>query len=324
VAGPRSVRRALLGALCLGLLAGAVAADFPQRPVRMIVPFGAGGPTDIVARLLAQGLSTRWAHQVVIENRPGAGGNLGADIVAKAPPDGYTLGLVPAGPITINPSLFEHMPFDPARDLAPVSLLAVAPIILYVTPGLPAHSLAELIALARARPGALNFTSAGTSSLPHLAGEMFRRQMGVDVVHVPYKGAPQAVAAVVAGEGAFTFDTGASLPLVGSGRLRALAVTGAARDPQAPELPTFVDSGFPDFNPMAWSGLVAPAGMAATQVRWIQQEAAQVLLADSARERLAALGFVAVAGTPESFAAFIGKETARWAVVIRGAGIHVE
>jgi tripartite-type tricarboxylate transporter receptor subunit TctC len=321
------LKRILFRCLALAVLATAwqaAFAQFPARAVRIVVPFGAGGPTDIVARLLAQGLTDAWKQPVVVENRPGAGGNLGTDFVAKAPPDGHVLAMVPAGPIVINPWLFERMPFDPQRDLAPVSQLTAAPLLLYVSPQLPVTSLADLIKHARENPGKLNFTSAGTSSMPHLAGEMLKRVAQIDIVHVPYKGAPQAGAAVISGEGAMTFDTMVSLPHVRAGRMRVLAISSNARHAGAPQVPTFAEAGLPEFSASAWFGLLAPAATPRELINRIQRDAASVLLAPEAKARLAGIGFDAVAGSPEAFAELIAAESARWGNLIKAAGIRVE
>jgi tripartite-type tricarboxylate transporter receptor subunit TctC len=302
----------------------AACAQFPSRAVRIIVPFGAGGPTDIVARLLAHGLTEAWKQPVVVENRPGAGGNIGTDFVAKSAPDGHVLAMVPAGPIVVNRWLFEKMPFDPQKDLAPVSQLTAAPLLLYVSAQLPVTSLAELIRYAREHPGKLNFTSAGTSSMPHLAGEMFKRQAQIDIVHVPYKGAPQAGAAVMSGEGAMTFDTMVSLAHVKSGRMRALAISNKARHGGAPDVPTFAEAGMPEFAASAWFGLLAPGATPRELINRIQADAARILLAPEAKARLAGIGFDAVAGSPEAFADLIAAESARWGNLIKAAGIKAE
>ena len=299
-------------------------AQFPTKPVRIVVPFGAGGPTDIVARLLAQGLTESWKMTVLVENRPGAGGNIGTDAVAKSPPDGHVLALVPAAPIVINQWLFAKLPYDPRKDLAPVSLLASAALILYISPQLPVKNLAELIKYARENPGKLNFTSAGTASMPHLVGEMLKRQARIDIVHVPYQGAPQAGAAVISGEGAMIFDTAVSLAQVKAGRLRAVAIAARSRSAGAPDLPTFAEAGLPDFAAEGWYGLLAAAATPRDLVGKIQADSARVLLAPDAKARLAGIGFEVVASTPDAFAELIAAESARWGSVIKAAGIRVE
>jgi len=299
-------------------------AQFPTKPVRIVVPFGAGGPTDIVARLLAQGLTESWKMTVLVENRPGAGGNIGTDAVAKSPPDGHVLALVPAAPIVINQWLFAKLPYDPQKDLAPVSLLASASLILYISPQLPVKNLAELIKYARENPGKLNFTSAGTASMPHLVGEMLKRQARIDIVHVPYQGAPQAGAAVISGEGAMIFDTAVSLAQVKAGRLRAVAIAARSRSAGAPDLPTFAEAGLPDFVAEGWYGLLAAAATPRDLVGKIQADSARILLAPDAKARLAGIGFEVVASTPDAFAELIAAESARWGSVIKAAGIRVE
>ncbi|OGA35283.1 MAG: hypothetical protein A3G80_05695, partial [Betaproteobacteria bacterium RIFCSPLOWO2_12_FULL_62_13b] len=295
-------------------------AQFPTKPVRIVVPFGAGGPTDIVARLLAQGLTESWKMTVLVENRPGAGGNIGTDAVAKSPPDGHMLALVPAAPIVINQWLFAKLPYDPQKDLAPVSLLASASLILYISPQLPVKNLAELIKYARENPGKLNFTSAGTASMPHLVGEMLKRQARIDIVHVPYQGAPQAGAAVMSGEGAITFNFAVSLAQVKAGRLRAIAIAARSRSAGAPDLPTFAEAGLPDFVAEGWYGLLAAAATPRDLVGKIQADSARVLLAPDAKAKLAGVGFEVVASTPDAFAELIAAESARWGSVIKAAG----
>jgi tripartite-type tricarboxylate transporter receptor subunit TctC len=314
----------LFFAVLLAVAWQAAFAQFPSRPVRIIVPFGAGGPSDIVARVLAQGLTEVWKQPVVVENRAGAGGNIGTDFVARSPPDGHVLAITPAGPIVINRWLFESMPFDPQKDLAPVSQLTSAPLLLYVSAQLPVNSLRELIQYARANPGKLNFTSAGTSSQPHLAGEMLKRLAQIDIVHVPYKGAPQAGAAVMSGEGAMTFDTLVSMPQVKAGRMRVLAISSKGRHPGAPDVPTFAEAGLPEFSATAWFALFAPGGTPREIVSTIQADSAKVLLAPEAKARLAAIGFDALAGSPEALAEHIVAESARWGSLIKSAGIKVE
>lgn len=331
VSNPRGMRRmaqASLAAVALlpALLAVSLPAlaQFPQKPVRIIVPFGAGGPTDIVARLLSQGLAEAWKQPVLVESRPGGGGNIGTEMVVRSAPDGHTLVINPAGPLVINRWLFDKMPFDAQKDLAPVSLLASTPLVMFVTPNLPVNNLAELFRHAKENPGKLNFGSAGIGTMPHLAGEMLKSQAQVNIIHIAYKSAPLAVAAAISGEVQFTFDSPVTLSQARAGKLRAIAVTGSARHAAAPELPTFAEAGLKDFAAAAWYGLLAPAGTPRDIINTIHAEAAKILLAPDARAKLAGIGFESVAGGPEALAALIVAESARWGGVIKAAGIRLE
>ena len=321
-------RAALSLAATLAILAphAARAADaYPAKPVRFVVAFPPGGGTDIIARSIAQKLAERIAQQVVVDNRPGAGGNIGTDIVAKSAPDGYTLLMGSAGPLAINASLFGKMPFDPIKDLAPVTLAASTPNVLVVHPSLRAATVKELIALAKARPGEINFASSGHGTPAHLAGELFNSMVGVKMVHVPYKGAAPALADLLGGQVQLMFSTmPPALPHVKDGKLRALAVTSAKRSPAAPDLPTLDEIALPGFEANTWHGVVVPAGTPATIVARLNREIVAILHLPDVVERFSSQGAEALGSTPEEFAAYIRSETLKWAKVVRDSGAKAE
>ncbi len=304
----------------------AAAADaYPAKPIRFVVAFPPGGGTDIIARSIAQKLAERIAQQVVVDNRPGAGGNIGTDIVAKAAPDGYTMLMGSAGPLAINASLFAKMPFDPVRDLAPVTLAASTPNVLVLHPSLKAATVKELIALARARPGEINFASSGHGTPAHLAGELFNSMAGVKMVHVPYKGAAPALADLLGGQVQLMFSTmPPALPHVKDGKLRALAVTSAKRSPAAPELPTVDEIALPGFEANTWHGVVVPAGTPETIVARLNREIVAILHLPEVVERLSGQGAEPVGSTPQEFAAYIKSEALKWAKVVRDSGAKAE
>jgi tripartite-type tricarboxylate transporter receptor subunit TctC len=317
-------RIALTVALALASLP-AVAENYPGRPIRIIVPFSAGGTVDIMARLVGAKLQAAWGQPVVVDNRTGAGGNLGADLVAKAEPDGYTLLVSSSSPLSININLYRDLPFDPMRDFAPVSLLAEVPNLLEANPRLPAHSVAELVALAKARPGKLNFASQGSGSTSHLAGELLRIKAGIDITHVPYRGTAPALNDLVAGNIDFMFDNlVSSLPQVRAGTLRALAVGSRTRASVLPDVPTLIESGFADFESTAWFALVAPAKTPPAIVARLNEGAVAALRAPDVAARLADLGATTVASTPAALGARIQSETERWGAVIKAANITLD
>ncbi len=321
-------RAALSLAATLAILAphAARAADaYPAKPVRFVVAFPPGGGTDIIARAIAQKLAERIAQQVVVDNRPGAGGNIGTDIVAKSAPDGYTMLMGSAGPLAINASLFGKMPFDPIKDLAPVTLAASTPNVLVVHPSLRAATVKELIALAKARPGEINFASSGHGTPAHLAGELFNSMVGVKMVHVPYKGAAPALADLLGGQVQLMFSTmPPALPHVKDGKLRALAVTSAKRSPAAPDIPTLDEIALPGFEANTWHGVVVPAGTPATIVARLNREIVAILHLPDVVERFSSQGAEALGSTPEEFAAYIRSETLKWAKVVRDSGAKAE
>jgi tripartite-type tricarboxylate transporter receptor subunit TctC len=319
-----------LGALVLATAASAHAAPaaaqktYPDKPVRIVVPFAAGGGVDILTRIIGQHLTDRLGQQVVVENRAGAGGNLGTDAVAKSPPDGYTLLMGTTGTHTINPGLYAKLPYDAVKDFKPITLTASVPNLLVVNPDLPAKSARELIALAKASPGKLNFGSFGNGTSNHLSGELFKSMAKIDVVHVAYKSAPQAVIDIMSGQVSFAFvNMPLALPHVQSGKLRALAVTGAARSAAAPEFPTMVEAGVPDFVVESWYGLLAPAGTPDAIVERLHRDVAAVLAKPEVKAAFAQQGAEAVTSTPAEFAALIVEGKKQWAEVIRISGAQI-
>jgi tripartite-type tricarboxylate transporter receptor subunit TctC len=317
----------LAGAAALPRLAAPARAQtaWPDRPLRIIVPFPPGGSNDIIARQLAEALREPLGQPVVVENRAGAGGNVGADAVAKAAPDGTTLLLTAPGPLAINEHLFRTMPFAPARDFAPVALVASVPIVLMVAPALPARSVAELVALAKREPGRVAFGSSGNGSTNHLAGELFKAMAGIEIVHVPYRGAAPAMTDLVAGQIQMMFDNmPAALPQVREGRVRGLAVAGTTRAAALPELPTVAESGLPGFEAEAWFGLVAPAATPPAARRRLEEAVVRVLADPALRARFAQGGAEPGTGAGEAFAAFITAERAKWGRVVESSGARAD
>lgn len=295
---------------------------WPAKPVRLVVPFAPGGSTDVTARLLAQKLTEAWRQQVLVDNRSGAGGNIGADFVAKAAPDGYTLLLATTGVMAINHRLYRTLPYDSQRDLAPVTQIGSLPLILIVHPSLPVRSVKELVAFAKARPGQLSYASSGVGGATHMTAEIFRMMTGVDIVHIPYKGSGQAMADLVSGQVPMAFDQiTSSLPQVEAGRLRALAVTSAKRFASVPNLPSMSEAGVPGYEAVSWNGLAAPAGTSREIIVRVQAEVARVLQLPDMKERFFKDGIEPVGSTPEQFAAHIRSERAKWEKVVEAAGI---
>lgn len=306
--------------------AGVSAQSYPSRPIRVVVPYPPGGPLDIMARAIGQKLTEAWSQPVVVDNRAGAGGNIGAELVAKSPADGYTLLMGAVATHAINPTLYGKLAYDPVKDFEPVALVAQVPNILVVNPSVPARSVKELIEVARARPGYLNFGSGSTGSTGHLAGELFNAMAGVQMVHIPYKGGAPAMADLLAGQVQLMFDNLANaLPNVKAGRLRALAVTTLARSPAMPDLPTIAESGLPGFDLTTWFGLMVPAGTPPEIVIKLNAGIVRALNAKDMRERLEKMGAEPPAdNTPEHFAAFIRAEAAKYAKVVKESGARVE
>jgi tripartite-type tricarboxylate transporter receptor subunit TctC len=302
------------------------AADaYPSKPVKIVVPFAAGGGVDVLTRVLADKLGPELGTHVIVEDIPGAGGNLGSGQVARAAPDGYTLLMATTGTHTINPGLYKQMPFDAVKDFAPITVIASVPNLLVVNPQVPAKDLKELIALAKSKPGKLNFASFGYGTSNHLSGELFKSEAGIDVAHVPYKNAPQAVLDIVSGEVTFAFvNAPLALPQVRAGKLRALAVTGARRSPAAPEFPTMAEAGLPNFVVESWYGLMAPAGTPGPVLRKIRDATLKVLDTPEAKAAFAKQGADVETSTPTEFAKMIGTEKARWAEVIRKSGAKID
>jgi tripartite-type tricarboxylate transporter receptor subunit TctC len=297
---------------------------FPSKPVRLIVPAAAGGTVDILARALSSPLSEGLAQPVLVENRPGSGTNIGMEAVVRSDPDGHTI-LVGGVPVAINRVMYPKLAFDPATDLAPVTLLVTAGNVLVVNPSLPVHSVKELIAYAKERPGQLNFGSPATGSTPHLAGELFNHLAGVKMVHVPYKGAAPALNDLIGGRLQLSFDNiPPALPHVRAGRLRALAVTSAQRQADLPDLPTIVEAGLPGFEVSAWFGFLVPAATPAETVKRLESETAKVLAIPLVRERLTQLGFQVDGRGAAAYRAYIRAEAERWTPVIRSLGIKAD
>jgi tripartite-type tricarboxylate transporter receptor subunit TctC len=306
------------------LCSAAYAQDYPTKPVRIVVPFAPGGPNDIIARLVAQKLTETWGQPFLVENRAGAGGNIGTDFVAKSAPDGYILLSAGPGSLIINP-LIGKVPYDTVRDFAPITLMARAPNALVVHPSLPARSVKELIALARTQPGAINYGSGGNGSTPHLSAALFAAMAGVTLTHVPYKGTAPATADLVGGQVQIAFlGIPAVLPHLKSGRLRVLAVTGLRRSPELPDVPTVDESGVPGYEVSPWYGLLAPAGAPRTVVTRLSAESAKIVRASEVREKLALQGAEAEGSTPEEYAAAIRADTATWARVVEQTGLRAE
>ncbi|HJY79047.1 MAG TPA: tripartite tricarboxylate transporter substrate binding protein [Burkholderiales bacterium] len=300
------------------------AQPYPARPVKMVVPFSPGGPNDIIARLIGSKLGEALGQQVVIDNRPGGGGNIGTDAVAKAPPDGYTLLSAGPGSLIMNPVLMK-VPYDTARDFAPVSLMAHAPNVLVVHPSVPAKSVKELIDLARAQPGRLNYASSGPGSSAHVAVALFASMAKIDIAHVPYRGTGPAVNDLVGGQVQLAIvGIPPVLPHIKQGRLRALGVTGKTRSPELPDVPTVDEAGVPGYVVNLWYGLLAPAGTPAPILTRLAAEVTRIVHAPEMRDKLAAAGAEPGGGTPEDYAAVIRADTVLWTRVIREAGIKGE
>jgi tripartite-type tricarboxylate transporter receptor subunit TctC len=303
--------------------ASAAAQGFPAKPVRVVVPFAPGGATDVVFRLLAPRLSENLEQQVIVENRAGGGSTIGMDVVAKAAPDGYTLGVANLS-FAVNPSLLAKLPYDTERDFAPVSLVTIVPLAVSVHPSVPARSVKELIALAKARPGTLNYASSGNGSATHMATEMFKFLTGTDIVHIPYSGGGPAVLAVVGGQvSIYTGSIPSQLQHVKSGKLVALAVTSAQPDPALPGIPT-VGETVPGYEAVEWQGVVVPAGTPGAVIERLNRAIVQSVKARDFNERLAGVGAHTVGSTPGEFADYLKKELATWSKVIKATGIRIE
>ncbi len=318
----------MLRFLALLLLVASVqlhAQGYPSKPIKVIVPFPAGGVADVYARLIGARVSESWGQPVVVENRTGAGGNIGADAVAKSPPDGYTILMSAIGPQAVNVSLFSKMPYDPVRDFAPIIHVAEAEGLLVVHPSVPAKSVDELIAHARANPGKVTFASAGMGTASHLAGELFKSMAKVDIVHVPYKGNVPAITDLLSGQTSILFATMPTvLPQAKAGRLRALATIGSARSAAVPDLPTVAEAALPGFEVNNWIGLFAPAGTSADIVRRWNAETTRYMQLPETQARLLNEGARFSPNTPEQFAAFVKSEIAKWAPVVKASGARAD
>ncbi len=302
----------------------ALAQQYPSKPVRFIVPFPPGGPTDILGRLAAQRLTDVWGVQVVADNRAGAGGNIGTELCAKSPPDGYTICMMTIAQ-SISPSIYDKLGFDPQKDLAPVTLMAILPSLLMVHPSLPVKNVKELIALAKAKPGMLTYASTGNGSSPHMLMEMFKWMAGVNLVHVPYKGASPAMIDQISGRIDVAFSTAiAALPFVQQGKVRAIAVSTKARFPPLPNLPSVAESGIKDFDGSSWQGVVMPAGTPREIVLKVNAELVKMLRSSDTKEKILQQGGFASGNSPEEFASFIRAEIDKWAKVAKAAKVKVE
>ncbi len=301
------------------------AQTYPSRPVRWIVPFAPAGPTDLMSRAVAEKVSQRLGQQFVVDNRPGAGGNIGAEVVAKSAPDGYTLMIGHVGTHAINVTLYPKLAFDPVRDFTPITLIATLPLALILHPSVPAKNVKELIAHAKAHPGQLNFASAGNGGPTHLTGELLKTSAAIDIVHVPYKGNAAALIDLVAGRVQMMFSNMlTSMPHVRAGKLRAIAISSPKRSPQAPDLPTIADSGVPGFSAVPWYGVLGPAGLPRPIVAKLNSEISQAIALPDMHERFVAQGIDLQSSTPEQFAALIKSEVVKWRKVVRDAGAKVD
>jgi tripartite-type tricarboxylate transporter receptor subunit TctC len=322
--GGVAARFAAAGLAFFGLTAGAFAAGYPERPIRLVIPFSAGGGSDTLARILAPRLTDELGQQLVVDNRPGAAGNIAAEIVADASPNGYTVLMGFNTVLTVNPTLYK-LNYKVQKDFQPVTLVATAQYILAVNPSVPAHSVKELIALAKSKPGKLNYASAGVGSPLHLSAELFKKRAGINMVHIPYKGGSPAAAAVVAGEAQVIFGSvAATMRFVKSGRLRALATTGSKRSTVAPDLPTIAESGFPGFDVRSWYAFLVPAGTPMDVVRRLHDATVKALGLPEIKDAMAKQGLDPEPSTPQELADRIKQETAVWADVIKEAGIKVK
>jgi tripartite-type tricarboxylate transporter receptor subunit TctC len=319
-------RRALLAlALALALPSAAFAQGYPARPIKLVVPYAPGGGADGVARIIAKRVSEQIGQPIVIENKGGAGSIVGTDLVAKADPDGYTLLLGQSGPISINPAVYKSLPYDPVRDFAPVTMTTGYPYILVVNSESPARTLQEFVALARGKPGTMNYGSTGVGAANHLVAELFDSKAGLKMTHVPYRGTALAVGDLLSGTLTMVFgDPVSVLPHMKSGKLRALAVTSAQRSPVAPEIPTVAESGYPGFEALAWHGILAPARTPPEIVRKLNAEFVKALADPATRELLVNQAMAIIGSTPEAFADFIKSDIATWKAVAADAHITVE
>ena len=308
---------------CTALQAAAQA--YPVKPVRIVVPFPPGSGADIIARTVGVKLTEKWRQQVLVDSRPGASGIIASEIVSRAAPDGYTLMVGTSSSHAINVSLYSRLPYDAVRDFAPVSLIARVPLMVAVHPSVPANSIRELIALARARPGQLNFGSAGTGTTTHLSGELFKTMAGVNIVHIPYRGSPQALTDAVSGQVSMVFaPTLTALPQVQSGRLKALAMTTSARSSSAPEVPTVAESGLPGYEATLWYGFFAPGGTPREIVEQLSKEVVAILGLSEVRDSLRQQGAEPAGNSPEEFAGHVKSEIAKWAKVVKISGARAD
>jgi tripartite-type tricarboxylate transporter receptor subunit TctC len=321
----KSVLRAALAALLALLCAHASSQPYPSKTIRIVIPFPPGGTSDILARTLAQKLTDEWGQQVIAENRPGAAGNVASEYVAKSKPDGYTLLINTVGTHAINPAIYPNLPFDPVKDFTLITNLVNLPSLLIVHPSVPATNAQELIALAKKRPGALQYSSAGSGSQPHLTAEMFKTMAGLDVLHVPYKGAGPQLLAIISGEVTLTFATApAAVPLVKNKQARAIAVTSAERVAALPDVPTLNESALPGYIAVGWNGLVGPAAIPAPIVDKIHAAVAKIYQQPDMRDKLIGLAAEPAISTPQEFTALVKSEIGKWAKAVKDSGAKLE
>ncbi len=311
---------------CLGgAFAAAMAQGYPNKPVRWVVPFPPGGSADIMGRMIGQDLAKTLGQQVVIENRAGASAIVGSEYVAKSPADGYTLLQANVSQMTIHPSLYPKLPYDPLKDFAPVTVLGVVTSVVVTTPALPVKSIQDLVALARKRPGLLNFTSSGAGASTHLTGELLKQRAGIAMTHISYKGSGPALTDVMAGFVEVMFENlPSALPFINAGKLKVLAVTGKDRSPVLKTVPTLAESGFPGFDMVSWQALVAPANTPKPVIDKLNAEVVRVLRTPEMKEKMIGLGTEVVANTPEQFAQYLREEMAKWSKIVKDAGIKLE
>jgi tripartite-type tricarboxylate transporter receptor subunit TctC len=314
-----------IAAGALAFIGAVHAQSYPSKSIRYVVPYAPGGSTDIVARVLAIKLSEAMGQQVVVDNRPGAGGAIGADIVAKSPPDGYTMVTAVTSIMAINQFLYRKLPYDPEKDFAPVTQVGSLPLILVIHPSLPAKNVREFIAIAKAKPGQLNYGSSGVGTATHMTTELFKAMAGVDLVHIPYKGSGQVMGDVIGGQLALIFDQiVSSLPHVQGGKLRMLAITSAKRFPSLPDLPTIAESGVPGYESISWAGVAVPAGTPKEIVARLHAEIVKVLAMPDIRERFLRDGIETIGSTPEQFSEHIRRERIKWAKVVKDSGAKAD
>ena len=319
------MRRLAFSVLGMVIAAASGAQNYPVKPIRLVSPYPPGGANDILARIIGQKLGENLGQQIVIENRGGATGNIGAELVAKAPPDGYTLLMGQASNLSINISLMGKLPFDPIKDFAPITLVATTPNLLVVHPSLPVKTVKDLVALAKAKPGSLNYASSGSGSAGHLAAELFKQVAHVNIVHIPYKGAAPALTDVVAGQAQLYFTSPISAqPFVRGGRLRMVAVTSLKRSPSMPDIPTVAESGYPDFDVVSWWGILAPAGVPREIISKLHMQIVKILAMPDVKAKLAEQGADAASNTPEQFAAYIKSQITKWGRLIKELGVKPE
>jgi tripartite-type tricarboxylate transporter receptor subunit TctC len=320
------LRRMLFGLLAaIASVTGAAAQPYPNKPIRVIVGFAPGGPADVMARLIAQKMPAVLGQSFIVENRPGAGGTIGAKAAAEAEPDGYTLLLGNTSTLVISPVVYQNIGYDPVKSFAPVAVLGVTANMLVVNPALPAKSVREMIALAKRSPGTLNYSSPGAGTPPHLIGELFKVRTGTDIVHVPYKGGGLAMQAVIAGEVQMAFEnTAVSLPYIQGGKVRGLAFTSERRNPQAPDLPTMIEGGVPDFVTASFTGVVAPSGTPAAIVSRLNAAINESLQSPEVQSTLIKLSVETRIGSPADFSVFLAREREKWLPLVKAVGVKAE